>query len=145
MLSISSDNQNFFKYWIRSNGSLSTEMTPVRIFEESFKMTISFECNIINERFWMAGAWKQPGTSYIPPTIMLLMGMWISLTKNPTNPIIRNPNPVALAILANSFNCAVILNWKRKKLMLMCTAILDWCMLEMSGLKYLYGQVLCIS
>jgi hypothetical protein len=36
------------------------------------------------------------------PTIILLIGIWISFTKNPTNPIIKNPNPVALAILANS-------------------------------------------
>jgi hypothetical protein len=40
--------------------------------------------------------------NYIPPTIILLMGIWISFTKNPTKPIIKNPNPVALAILANS-------------------------------------------
>ena len=39
---------------------------------------------------------------YIPPTMILLIGMCISLTKNPTNPMIKNPNPVALAILANS-------------------------------------------
>ena len=41
-------------------------------------------------------------THYIPPTIMLLIGICISLTKNPTNPMIKNPNPVALAIFANS-------------------------------------------
>jgi hypothetical protein len=35
-------------------------------------------------------------------TMMLLMGMWISFTKNPMNPIIANPIAVATAILWNS-------------------------------------------
>ena len=35
-------------------------------------------------------------------TIMLLMGMWISLTKNPMNPIMANPMAVAIAIFWNS-------------------------------------------
>jgi len=31
------------------------------------------------------------------------MGMWISLTKNPMNPIMANPMAVAIAIFWNSF------------------------------------------
>ena len=45
---------------------------------------------------------------YIPPIIMLLMGMWISLTKKPMKPIIRKPRPVARAILANSVENIVV-------------------------------------
>ena len=37
------------------------------------------------------------------PTMMLLMGMWINLTKNPMNPIKANPIAVAMAIFWNSF------------------------------------------
>ena len=33
---------------------------------------------------------------------MLLTGIWISFTKNPMNPMIQNPIPVAIAILRNS-------------------------------------------
>lgn len=40
--------------------------------------------------------------NYIPPTIILLMGMCTSLTKNPTKPMIRKPIPVALATRKNS-------------------------------------------
>nr|GMD04956.1 hypothetical protein Iba_chr06bCG2020 [Ipomoea batatas] len=36
------------------------------------------------------------------PTIMLLMGMKISLTKNPTNPITTNPIAVRTATFENS-------------------------------------------
>ena len=39
---------------------------------------------------------------YIPPTIILLIGIWMIFTKNPMKPIIRKPKPVARAILANS-------------------------------------------
>ena len=35
-------------------------------------------------------------------TMMLLMGMWISFTKKPMNPIIENPIAVATAIFWNS-------------------------------------------
>jgi hypothetical protein len=35
-------------------------------------------------------------------TMMLLMGMWMSFTKKPMNPIIANPIAVATAILWNS-------------------------------------------
>lgn len=34
--------------------------------------------------------------------MMLLMGMWISLTKNPMNPMIAKPMAVAMAIFWNS-------------------------------------------
>jgi hypothetical protein len=34
--------------------------------------------------------------------MMLLMGMWISLTKNPIKPMMANPIAVAVAILVNS-------------------------------------------
>lgn len=37
-------------------------------------------------------------------TMMLLMGMWISLTKNPMKPMIANPIAVATAIFWNSDN-----------------------------------------
>ena len=36
------------------------------------------------------------------PTIMLLMGMWISLTKKPMKPMMANPIAVAMAIFWNS-------------------------------------------
>jgi len=35
-------------------------------------------------------------------TIMLLIGIWISFTKNPMNPIIAKPIAVAMAIFWNS-------------------------------------------
>ena len=38
----------------------------------------------------------------MPPTIMLLIGICTSFTKNPMNPMMRNPIPVAIAILENS-------------------------------------------
>jgi hypothetical protein len=34
---------------------------------------------------------------------MLLMGMWMSLTKKPMNPMMANPMAVAMAIFWNSF------------------------------------------
>ena len=34
--------------------------------------------------------------------MILLIGMWISLTKNPMNPIMANPIAVAMAIFENS-------------------------------------------
>lgn len=36
------------------------------------------------------------------PTMMLLIGMWINLTKKPMNPIIQKPIAVAIAIFWNS-------------------------------------------
>ena len=38
-----------------------------------------------------------------PPTTMLLMGMWMSLTKKPMKPMRPKPIAVAMAILVNSF------------------------------------------
>ena len=38
------------------------------------------------------------------PTMMLLMGMWISLTKNPMKPMMAKPMAVATAIFWNSGN-----------------------------------------
>ena len=35
--------------------------------------------------------------------MMLLMGMWMSLTKNPMKPMRPNPMAVAMAIFWNSF------------------------------------------
>ena len=43
--------------------------------------------------------------------MMLLMGMWMSLTKNPMNPMMANPMAVAIAIFWNSEK-------KRKKCMI---------------------------
>ena len=37
------------------------------------------------------------------PTMMLLIGMWMSFTKKPMNPIRANPIAVAMAIFWNSF------------------------------------------
>merc|ERR1719285_289589 len=37
------------------------------------------------------------------PTIILLMGMWMSLTKKPMKPMMPKPMAVAMAILENSF------------------------------------------
>ncbi len=39
---------------------------------------------------------------FYEPTMMLLMGIWISLTKKPINPIIAKPMAVAIAIFWNS-------------------------------------------
>jgi hypothetical protein len=36
------------------------------------------------------------------------MGMWISLTKNPIKPIIRNPIPTARAIAVNSLRSGLV-------------------------------------
>ena len=38
-------------------------------------------------------------------TMMLLIGMWMSFTKNPMKPIIANPIAVARAIFWNSKVC----------------------------------------
>jgi hypothetical protein len=38
------------------------------------------------------------------PTMMLLMGMWISFTKNPMKPMMAKPMAVAIAIFWNSEN-----------------------------------------
>ena len=35
--------------------------------------------------------------------MMLLIGMWINLTKKPMKPIMRNPTPVAVKMRWNSF------------------------------------------
>ena len=133
--------------WIRSNGSLSTEMTPAKSFGQSFRMAIFFWSNIKHGKFCMIGKRKKAGSYYIPPTIMLLMGMWISLTKNPTNPIIKNPNPVALAILANSGRSLVEVNRKAWEIDSDGDDKSKWSMVWISGLKlkYLCGQVSCIS
>ena len=39
---------------------------------------------------------------YYAPTMMLLMGMWMSFTKNPMNPMMAKPIAVAVAIFWNS-------------------------------------------
>jgi len=39
---------------------------------------------------------------WITYTMMLLMGMWMSLTKNPMKPMMANPIAVAMAIFWNS-------------------------------------------
>ena len=39
---------------------------------------------------------------HVAYTRMLLMGMWINLTKKPMNPMIANPTAVARAIFWNS-------------------------------------------
>lgn len=40
--------------------------------------------------------------TFYDPTIMLLIGMWMSLTKNPMKPMMQNPIAVAIAIFWNS-------------------------------------------
>ena len=52
-----------------------------------------------NTYIYITQSLEAPGETY---TIMLLMGIWMSLTKNPMNPIIRNPTAVAKAIFWNS-------------------------------------------
>ena len=47
-------------------------------------------------------SWLRQVSIDITYTMMLLIGMWISLTKNPMNPIIANPIAVAMAIFWNS-------------------------------------------
>ena len=42
-------------------------------------------------------------SQFYAPTIMLLMGMWMSLTKKPMKPMMPKPIAVAMAILENSF------------------------------------------
>lgn len=42
------------------------------------------------------------------PTMMLLMGMWINLTKNPMKPMMQNPIAVAIAIFWNSFRSGFV-------------------------------------
>ncbi len=39
---------------------------------------------------------------FYEPTMMLLIGIWISLTKNPIKPIMAKPIAVAIAIFWNS-------------------------------------------
>ncbi len=41
-------------------------------------------------------------SSFYEPTMMLLIGIWISLTKKPIKPIIAKPMAVAIAIFWNS-------------------------------------------
>lgn len=45
---------------------------------------------------------KYVRTTIFTYTMILLMGMWISLTKKPINPIIAKPIAVAMAIFWNS-------------------------------------------
>jgi len=40
--------------------------------------------------------------SFYEPTMMLLIGIWISLTKKPIKPMIAKPMAVAIAIFWNS-------------------------------------------
>jgi hypothetical protein len=42
------------------------------------------------------------GKKFYTPRIMLLIGIWISFTKNPMKPMIENPMRVARAIELNS-------------------------------------------
>ncbi len=69
--------------------------------------------------------------NYIPPIRILLIGMCTIFTKKPTNPIIKNPIPVARAILANSISTTRVRlihlsSWRKKN-------------------TNLYDQALCIS
>ena len=48
------------------------------------------------------GAKIQTAKTYDMPTMMLLIGMNISLTKKPMNPMIAKPTDVACAIFENS-------------------------------------------
>lgn len=45
---------------------------------------------------------KATRSNAVTYTMMLLMGMWMSLTKNPMKPMIANPIAVAMAIFWNS-------------------------------------------
>lgn len=47
---------------------------------------------------------KPSSTGLEPPTMMLLMGMWINFTKKPMKPIIANPT----AIFQNSFRLGLV-------------------------------------
>jgi hypothetical protein len=40
--------------------------------------------------------------------MMLLIGMWINLTKNPMNPMMQNPIAVAMAIFWNSLRSGFV-------------------------------------
>eukprot|EP00275_Glaucocystis_incrassata_P001544 EC123295.1.p1 GENE.EC123295.1~~EC123295.1.p1 ORF type:complete len:145 (-),score=0.23 EC123295.1:50-484(-) len=48
------------------------------------------------------------GGRYDIPTMMLLIGMKMSFTKKPTNPMIANPTVVAIAIFENSFRSGFV-------------------------------------
>merc|ERR1719209_2312733 len=49
-----------------------------------------------------------PGLLLQAPTMMLLMGMWMSLTKNPMKPMMAKPIAVAIAIFVNSFRSGFV-------------------------------------
>jgi hypothetical protein len=40
--------------------------------------------------------------------MMLLMGMWISFTKNPMKPMMAKPTAVAVAVFMNSFRSGFV-------------------------------------
>ena len=48
------------------------------------------------------------------PTMMLLMGIWMSLTKNPINPMMANPIAVATAIFWYSFRSGFVQRFTRR-------------------------------
>ena len=48
-------------------------------------------------------------------TMMLLMGIWINLTKKPMNPMIENPIAVAIAIFWNSLRSGFVHLFTRRK------------------------------
>lgn len=48
------------------------------------------------------------------PTMMLLMGMWISLTKKPMKPIMQKPIAVAIAIFWNSLRSGLVQRFTKR-------------------------------
>ena len=63
------------------------------------KQDLFFMCFLLHTQ---STFWNPSKHDRYEPTIILLMGMWISLTKNPMNPIMANPIAVAIAIFWNS-------------------------------------------
>lgn len=48
------------------------------------------------------------------PTIMLLIGMWMSFTKKPMNPMMQKPIAVAMAIFWNSRRSGFVQRFTRR-------------------------------
>lgn len=67
----------------------------IKIYCNFYTLTLLIKIiikNIQNLVGWLSGTY----------TMMLLMGMWMSFTKNPMKPMIANPIAVAMAIFWNS-------------------------------------------
>ena len=92
----------FYTYWLLSISKLQQhKVTKYKINKNKFWILFLHNWyKVFNKITWIVIE-ARFFTNY-DPTMMLLMGMWINLTKNPMNPMIAKPMAVATAIFWNS-------------------------------------------